>query len=110
MNRTYGEPVDVDARADGRPVRFAWRGQEYTVREILEHWVIARQWWQGAQADPRQPDLEFWRIEACAQTQAPEEPAAGTRANARAHQGTQAHARVYELLREVATGAWTLRG
>jgi len=88
----YGEPVNVQARDDGRPVRFVWRGRLYTVRAILEHWVINREWW----ADPAplgpelgQPELEFWRVEAS--------PGPGMKAA------------VYELRREIAAGAWTLR-
>jgi hypothetical protein len=104
MNRAYGEPVDVDARADGRPVMFAWRSQKYTVRAILEHWVVAREWWQGPQADPREPDLEFWRIQADPEANDQADPEANDQAD------PEAEPRVYELLREAATGAWTLRG
>jgi len=119
MNRAYGEPVNVQARDDGRPARFVWRGRLYTVRAILEHWVVNREWWQdrgppkppgptgptGAtgprpgqqepgqpepgQPEPGQPDLEFWRVEAS--------PGQGMTAG------------VYELRREAAADAWTLR-
>src|SRR5438876_194074 len=50
----YGEPVQVRARPDGRPVRFVWRSRLYTVRAILEHWVINREWWREP-ADPGDP-------------------------------------------------------
>jgi Family of unknown function (DUF6504) len=108
MSMVYGEPVNVQARDDGRPVRFVWRGRLYTVRAILEHWVINREWWQDPEnpANPEapepeapepeapepeagRPELEFWRIEAA--------PGAGMTSG------------VYELRRETATGAWTLR-
>jgi Family of unknown function (DUF6504) len=101
MSRVYGEPVNVQARDDGRPVRFVWRGRLYTVHAILEHWVINREWWQdpavsgaeGAEGpkvpEPGQPELEFWRVEAS--------PGQGMTAE------------VYELRREAATDAWTLR-
>jgi len=95
MSRVYGEPVNVQARDDGRPARFVWRGRLYTVRAILEHWVINREWWQDPEAsgpsgpEPGQPELEFWRVEAA--------PGQGMAAG------------VYELRRDVATGAWTLR-
>ena len=95
MNRVYGEPVDVWARNDGRPARFVWRSRLYTVRAILEHWVINREWWrdQGGTADPGsgagQPELEFWRVEAA--------PGQGMTPG------------VYELRRDAATGTWTLR-
>jgi hypothetical protein len=90
MNRVYGEPVNVQARDDGRPVRFVWRGRLYTVRAILEHWVINRERWQDPEAEPGQPELEFWRVEASG---GPGLPSA-----------------VYELRRDVAANAWTLRG
>ena len=63
-NTVYGEPVNVQARDDGRPARFVWRGRLYTVHAILEHWVINREWWQDPEAEPGQPELEFWRVEA----------------------------------------------
>jgi hypothetical protein len=92
MSMVYGEPVEVQARADGRPVRFVWRSRLYTVRAILEHWVINREWWRepgdpGTQ--PRPPELEFWRVEAA--------PGQGMTPG------------VYELRQEPATGTWTLR-
>jgi Family of unknown function (DUF6504) len=91
----YGEPVNVQARDDGRPVRFVWRGRLYTVRVILEHWVVNREWWQdpgrpgSSEPEPGQPELEFWRVEAS--------PGPGMTAG------------VYELRRDAATDAWTLR-
>src|SRR5580692_8911445 len=89
MSRVYGEPVNVQARDDGRPARFVWRGRLYTVGAILEHWVINREWWQDPEAEPGQPELEFWRVEAS--------PGQGMTAS------------VYELRRDAATDAWTLR-
>lgn len=92
MSRVYGEPVNVQARDDGRPVRFVWRGRLYTVRAILEHWVISREWWQNPEAPEAgagQPELEFWRVEAA--------------------QGPGMTAEVCELRRDTATDAWTLR-
>jgi hypothetical protein len=86
----YGDPVNVQARDDGRPARFVWRGRLYTVHAILEHWVINREWWQDPEAEPGQPELEFWRVEAS--------PGQGMTAG------------VYELRRDAATDAWTLRG
>ena len=94
MNRTYGEPVEVQARKDGRPTRFVWRSRLYTVRAILEHWVINREWWRdpGGQevlgSEPGQPELEFWRVEAA--------PGQGMPPG------------VYELRRDAAD-TWTLR-
>lgn len=89
MSRVYGEPVNVQARDDGRPARFVWRGRLYTVRAILEHWIINREWWQDPGAEAGQPELEFWRVEAS--------PGPGMKAG------------VYELRRDAATDAWTLR-
>ena len=89
MSRIYGEPVSVQARNDGRPTRFVWRSRLYTVRAILEHWVINREWWRDPEAEPGQLELEFWRVEACP--------------------GPAMTPGVYELRRELATGAWTLR-
>jgi hypothetical protein len=89
MSRAYGEPVDVQARDDGRPTTFVWRSRRYTVQVILEHWIINRDWWRDPGAEPGQPELEFWRVQA-----AP---------------GPAMTAGVYELRREAATGAWTLR-
>ena len=89
MNRVYGEPVSVQARFDGRPTRFVWRGRLYTVRAILEHWVISQEGMPDPRSEPGQPDLEFWRVEAA--------PGPGTTAG------------VYELRREAATNAWSLR-
>jgi hypothetical protein len=116
MNRVYGEQVKVQARADGRPLRFVWRSRLYIVRAILEHWVVNREWWRArddsggpappgpepggpappgpepggpAPPGPGQPELEFWRVEAA--------PGQGMTPG------------VYELRRDAATGAWTLR-
>jgi hypothetical protein len=95
MSGTYGEPVQVKARPDGRPVRFVWRSRLYTVRAIWEHWVINREWWRepadsgDAGTEPGQPELMFWRVEAA--------PGQGMTPG------------VYELRQDVATGAWTIR-
>jgi hypothetical protein len=95
MSRTYGEPVQVKARPDGRPVRFVWRSRLYTVRAIWEHWVINREWWRepadsgDAGPEPGQPELVFWRVEAA--------PGQGMTPG------------VYELRQDVATTAWTIR-
>jgi hypothetical protein len=89
MNRTYGEPVNVQARSDGRPSRFVWRSRLYSVRAILEHWVINREWWREPGGEPGQPELEFWRVEASL--------------------GPGMTPGVYELRRDAATGSWTLR-
>ena len=98
MSRTYGEPVQVKARPDGRPI-----SRLYTVRAIWEHWVINREWWRepadsgeagtdvgtDVGTGAGQPELVFWRVEAA--------PGQGL---------TPA---VYELRQDVATTAWTIR-
>jgi hypothetical protein len=89
MNGVYGDPVDVKARADGRPTTFVWQGRRYTVRAILEHWVIIRDWWRDPQAAAGEPELEFWRVEVSL--------------------GQAVTPGVHELCREIATGAWTVR-
>ena len=88
MNMVHSEPVRVQARDDGRPVRFVWRDRLYTVRAVVEHWAISEESVQDPNAKPGLPD-EFWRVEAA--------PGPGMKAG------------VYELRREAATGAWTLR-
>ena len=94
MGRVYGEPVNVQARKDGRPTRFVWRGRLYAVRSVMEHWVVNQEWWretgQTEQTAPTNgPELRFWRVEASA--------------------GQGVPSGVYELRQDVATGAWTLR-
>ena len=89
MSRVYREPVDVQTREDGRPVRFVWRGRLYTVRGVLEHWVINRDWWRYPSQEPSQPEQESWRVEAS--------PGQGVPAG------------VYELRHEIAPDTWSLR-
>src|SRR5271155_2892072 len=63
--RGSDETGSAPARRDAPgPARFVWRGRLYTVEAILEHWVINREWWQDPEAEPGQPELEFWRVEA----------------------------------------------
>jgi len=87
MGRVYGEPVEVQVREDGRPVRFAWRERLYTVLAVQEHWMVNRDWWRDAVPVPARPELEFWRVEGSV--------GAGT-------------AGTYELRRDIAAGTWTL--
>jgi Family of unknown function (DUF6504) len=107
MGRVYGEPVNVQARKDGRPVRFVWRGRLYAVRSVMEHWVVNREWWRetgetgretgetgqagqaGQTEQTAEPELRFWRVEASA--------------------GQGLPSGVYELRQDVATSTWTLR-
>ena len=64
MGRVYGEPVEVQTREDGRPVKFAWRGRLYTVIAVQEHWMVNRDWWRESAPVPAHPELQFWRVEA----------------------------------------------
>lgn len=64
--RAYGEPVEVQARDDGRPARFVWRGRLYTVRSIVEYWVANREWWREPGVARGRLETEFWRVEASA--------------------------------------------
>ena len=89
MSNVYGDPAEVRARDDGRPLRFVWRSRLYAVRAILEHWVIDRAWWLDPDTERGQPELEFWRVEA-----AP---------------GQGVPPQVCELRRDPATGTWTIR-
>jgi hypothetical protein len=108
MSRVYGEPVRVHARPDGRPVRFVWRSRLYTVRAILEHWVVNREWWRDPGGEPGtgagQPELEFWRVEALL---APGGTTPPSPPETRRGQGMTPG--VCELRQDAATGAWTMR-
>ena len=124
MNRVYGEPVEVQARKDGRPTRFVWRSRLYTVRAILEHWVINREWWRdpGGQAlrprpgQPRpgqpQPGQPQPGQPQPGQPQ-PGQPQPGQpelefwRVEAAPGQGRTPG--IYELRRDATTGTWILR-
>ncbi|HSZ41560.1 MAG TPA: DUF6504 family protein [Trebonia sp.] len=88
MGRVYGEPVEVQTREDGRPTRFVWRGRLYTVRSIVEYWIVNREWWREPDAAPARPEMEFWRVEAST--------------------GPGMSAGTYELRRDVAAGGWSL--
>lgn len=104
MNRVYGEPVEVRTREDGhRPGRFVWRGRSYTVRSVLEHWVVNREWWREPDPAAAHPELEFWRVEASS---------GHSQANGQArgrHQQQDQNAGTYELRRDVAADTWSLR-
>lgn len=90
MGRVYGEPVEVRAAEDGRPVVFAWRERRYAVLAVQEHWMVNRDWWREPAPVPARPELEFWRVEASA--------------------GDGGWAGSYELRRDIAAGTWSLRG
>jgi len=90
MGRVYGEPIEVLTKEDGDPVSFAWRGRRYTVISVQEYWIVNRDWWREPAPFPERPELRFWRVEASA--------------------GQGQPAGSYELRRDMAAGAWMLRG
>lgn len=87
MGRRHAEAIEVQRR-DQVPDQFLWRSRLYVVREVLEHWLEAGQWWASApamalaggvdvpaaaasdRAVPEGPgpiddgEREFWRVEA----------------------------------------------
>ncbi|HEX4088415.1 MAG TPA: DUF6504 family protein [Trebonia sp.] len=89
MARVYGEPVEVQTGEDGLPTWFGWRRRRYAVRSVQEYWLVNRDWWRESNPVPARPELEFWRVEASA--------------------GRGQSAGVYELRRDIAADAWTLR-
>jgi len=123
MSRVYGEPVQVQARRDGRPLRFVWRSRLYTVRAILEHWVINREWWRdpGDSGEPRDPKPQPGHPEPGHPEPGHPEPGHPEPGHpepghpelefwrVEAAPGTGMPPGVFELRREVATGTWTLR-
>ena len=92
MGRVYGEPVTVQTGAGRPPAGFTWRKRHYTVSSVQEYWLVNRDWWRESAPVPARPELEFWRVEA----------------RGRAAAGTSRRA-AYELRRDIAAGAWTLR-
>lgn len=76
-------------REDGRPARFGWRGRRYTVRAVLGHWVVNREWWRDPRPEPERPEMRYWRVEAAA--------------------GRDGSRGTYDLRRDMSAGTWTLR-
>lgn len=87
MSRVYGEQVDVSLRG-GKPARFAWRGQLYTVLAVRDRWVSTPEGLPAAGGGPLPGARQFWLVEALV--------------------GRDAPARSYELRQETATGEWLL--
>ncbi|PZG40921.1 nucleotidyltransferase [Spongiactinospora gelatinilytica] len=61
MSRLYGDPIEVWTR-HGAPSQFVWRDRLYVVHGVLDHWVVAREWWKTSENDPG--ERRFWRVEA----------------------------------------------
>jgi hypothetical protein len=54
--------ADPDAAA---PAAFAWRGQRYTVLQVLGHWREDAGWWRRPDGVPVQLErTDLWRVEA----------------------------------------------
>jgi Family of unknown function (DUF6504) len=88
VSRVYGEQVDVSLRC-GKPARFVWRDQLYTVLAVRDRWVSTPEGLPGrAEGPPSSGAREFWQVEALA--------------------GRGAASRSYELRQETATGKWLL--
>jgi hypothetical protein len=88
VSRVYGEQVEVSLRG-GKPARFVWRDQLYTVLAVRDRWVSTPEGLPAPGGGPPAPGTrEFWLVEALA--------------------GRGDAARSYELRREAATGKWLL--
>lgn len=42
-----GERVQMTATADGRPVRFVWRGHAHQVDAVCKRWRASETWWRS---------------------------------------------------------------
>ncbi len=40
-----GEPIEVELRADGLPMRFRWRGGWHGVAHVANRWRVRVNWW-----------------------------------------------------------------
>jgi hypothetical protein len=88
VSKVYGEQVDVSLRG-GRPGRFVWRDQLYTVLAVRDRWVNIPEGLPVRGGGALPPGArEFWLVEALAGRDAP--PCS------------------YELRQEAATGDWML--
>lgn len=67
MTKRYRERLDdvtLDADA-AAPASFAWRGQRYTVLQVLGHWREDAGWWRQPDGIPVQIErTDLWRVEA----------------------------------------------
>ena len=57
MARRIGHPVAVQARENGQPLAFNWRGVLYRVR-VIGKWKLATRWWEPADA----VDRHYFRV------------------------------------------------
>lgn len=79
-----GSEVEVWIR-DGRPVGFAWQGRTYSVRWIVDHWVVLCDTW-CTEAETVLPHREHWRL----------------------HAGSHSREGVYELSHHAENDRWAL--
>ena len=50
---TEGEPIEVEADSEGRPVRFRWRNRLYRLQRVQQRWQVDSDWWS--------PEGRVWR-------------------------------------------------
>ena len=64
MAHRYQDPVLVTCGKDGLPISFVWRGETYTVVEVLGRWHLRNRWWV-ADNEPspyRDPSRDSWPL------------------------------------------------
>lgn len=81
----HGDLIDVQQRADGRPVRFVWRGRLFVIRLIQESWEAG----PAPEGSGAGRGAAFFRVLAAPGQGMPEG--------------------VFELRRDARDGSWTLR-
>jgi len=42
--KAYNEPIAVETR-EGWPQTIRWRRSTYSVREVIDYWVLQTKWW-----------------------------------------------------------------
>ena len=45
-----GEPINVDATPEGKPLRVTWRGRTWRVQHIHNRWRVSEEWWRAEPA------------------------------------------------------------
>ncbi|MDQ3734259.1 MAG: DUF6504 family protein [Actinomycetota bacterium] len=62
-----GEPIDVEADtrtySSAAPRSFSWRGRQYEVAFVLDHWVESGPWWLRFRGGERIVQQHWWRVE-----------------------------------------------
>jgi hypothetical protein len=90
MSKRYRDPIEVEA-PEGGIEAFWWRGKRYQVREVICRWRETGDWWRDTEQRPwaAGESREMYRIDTAPTTNG---LAAG----------------VYEIARDLRSGAWTL--